>query len=160
MPQIKKRVYLHSQNGITPWSTCFSTAEIAQLVEHNLAKVGVASSSLVFRSKSDGWLNANHFIFCKLTRTSDPKLPPVRGLGGVNKSSREMPARSAGSSLVFRSKSDGWLNANHFYFLQTDSHERPHVAPYQGVRGCQQKFARNARECGLVARFPLQVQKF
>ena len=28
-------------------------AEIAQLVEHNLAKVGVASSSLVFRSKQD-----------------------------------------------------------------------------------------------------------
>ena len=28
-----------------------NTAEIAQLVEHNLAKVGVASSSLVFRSK-------------------------------------------------------------------------------------------------------------
>ena len=27
------------------------SAEIAQLVEHNLAKVGVASSSLVFRSK-------------------------------------------------------------------------------------------------------------
>ena len=26
-------------------------AEVAQLVEHNLAKVGVASSSLVFRSK-------------------------------------------------------------------------------------------------------------
>ena len=26
-------------------------AEIAQLVEHNLAKVGVASSSLVFRSR-------------------------------------------------------------------------------------------------------------
>ena len=29
-----------------------SNAEIAQLVEHNLAKVGVASSSLVFRSQS------------------------------------------------------------------------------------------------------------
>ena len=28
-----------------------TNAEIAQLVEHNLAKVGVASSSLVFRSK-------------------------------------------------------------------------------------------------------------
>ena len=27
-------------------------AEIAQLVEHNLAKVGVASSSLVFRSRT------------------------------------------------------------------------------------------------------------
>ena len=29
---------------------CETNAEIAQLVEHNLAKVGVASSSLVFRS--------------------------------------------------------------------------------------------------------------
>ena len=29
-----------------------TNAEIAQLVEHNLAKVGVASSSLVFRSKT------------------------------------------------------------------------------------------------------------
>ena len=29
-------------------------AEIAQLVEHNLAKVGVASSSLVFRSNCPG----------------------------------------------------------------------------------------------------------
>ena len=29
-------------------------AEIAQLVEHNLAKVRVASSSLVFRSKQEG----------------------------------------------------------------------------------------------------------
>ena len=28
-------------------------AEIAQLVEHDLAKVGVASSSLVFRSKQN-----------------------------------------------------------------------------------------------------------
>ena len=32
-------------------SRILKTAEIAQLVEHNLAKVGVASSSLVFRSK-------------------------------------------------------------------------------------------------------------
>ena len=31
-------------------------AEIAQLVEHNLAKVGVASSSLVFRSSLIGAL--------------------------------------------------------------------------------------------------------
>ena len=29
-----------------------TSAEVAQLVEHNLAKVGVASSSLVFRSKN------------------------------------------------------------------------------------------------------------
>ena len=34
-------------------SPTFGTqAEVAQLVEHDLAKVGVASSSLVFRSKS------------------------------------------------------------------------------------------------------------
>ena len=32
-------------------------AEIAQLVEHNLAKVGVASSSLVFRSTALEWWN-------------------------------------------------------------------------------------------------------
>ena len=32
-------------------SRILKIAEIAQLVEHNLAKVGVASSSLVFRSK-------------------------------------------------------------------------------------------------------------
>ncbi len=36
-------VYLHLQNGQY-------NAEVAQLVEHDLAKVGVASSSLVFRS--------------------------------------------------------------------------------------------------------------
>ena len=37
---LKKVVFLQPQNQ----------AEIAQLVEHDLAKVGVASSSLVFRS--------------------------------------------------------------------------------------------------------------
>ena len=37
---MKKVVFLQPQNQ----------AEIAQLVEHDLAKVGVASSSLVFRS--------------------------------------------------------------------------------------------------------------
>ena len=35
-------------------------AEIAQLVEHNLAKVGVASSSLVFRSQALEWWNGRH----------------------------------------------------------------------------------------------------
>ncbi len=38
-----------------PGNTYF--AEIAQLVEHNLAKVGVASSSLVFRSMALEWWN-------------------------------------------------------------------------------------------------------
>ena len=38
----KDNVYLHPKN-----------AKVAQLVEHNLAKVRVAGSSPVFRSKSD-----------------------------------------------------------------------------------------------------------
>ena len=37
-------------------NTVSKHAEVAQLVEHNLAKVGVASSSLVFRSKG------SHFV--------------------------------------------------------------------------------------------------
>ena len=37
--------------GINPY-ICSPNAEIAQLVEHDLAKVGVASSSLVFRSST------------------------------------------------------------------------------------------------------------
>ena len=40
-------------------------AEIAQLVEHNLAKVGVASSSLVFRSLISMEIDYNlHGNFC------------------------------------------------------------------------------------------------
>ena len=38
-------------------------AEIAQLVEHNLAKVGVASSSLVFRSRKRSKALGLFFIF-------------------------------------------------------------------------------------------------
>ena len=40
-------------------------AEIAQLVEHNLAKVRVASSSLVFRS-SKNRLFSRFFFFCSM----------------------------------------------------------------------------------------------
>ena len=37
-------------------------AEVAQLVEHNLAKVGVASSSLVFRSKKETFQETSLFL--------------------------------------------------------------------------------------------------
>ena len=47
----KNGVPLHSQSKNIAHVNFKCTAEIAQLVEHNLAKVGVASSSLVFRSK-------------------------------------------------------------------------------------------------------------
>ena len=39
-------------------------AEIAQLVEHNLAKVRVASSSLVFRSGNQQLTEIGLLIFC------------------------------------------------------------------------------------------------
>ena len=48
----------HLRASATRIGTIF--AEIAQLVEHNLAKVGVASSSLVFRSRSLEWWNGRH----------------------------------------------------------------------------------------------------
>ena len=41
----------------------FHFAEIAQLVEHNLAKVGVASSSLVFRSQGESSFYLVRFFF-------------------------------------------------------------------------------------------------
>ena len=41
---------LHSAQRKLTEKKISTNAEIAQLVEHNLAKVGVASSSLVFRS--------------------------------------------------------------------------------------------------------------
>ena len=43
-------------------------AEIAQLVEHNLAKVGVASSSLVFRSKTKEVSSNADLLFENITR--------------------------------------------------------------------------------------------
>ena len=61
-----------------------STAEIAQLVEHNLAKVGVASSSLVFRSKWKRQLQAVFFHFAlseMMARTKRPQVAPSRGWG-------------------------------------------------------------------------------
>ena len=45
-----------------------TNAEIAQLVEHNLAKVGVASSSLVFRSKTKEVSRNADLLFENITR--------------------------------------------------------------------------------------------
>ncbi len=62
----------------SPKKQCFRTenlliyeiAEIAQLVEHNLAKVGVASSSLVFRSWKDSKL-LSFFCYMQLCSVGD-----------------------------------------------------------------------------------------
>ena len=130
---------LHSQSGKRlHFRSGIYNAEIAQLVEHNLAKVGVASSSLVFRSKSQKRSRCflDLFLFCLLgyvtyppnplsvkgaygaesvVCTSDPKLPPVRGLGGVKIVREKCPrmrARgsfSAPSPKVLRTKSSKTL---------------------------------------------------
>ena len=52
----KKALPLHPQSRNKP--RLRKQAEIAQLVEHNLAKVRVASSSLVFRSKGQNLTSA------------------------------------------------------------------------------------------------------
>ena len=44
-----------------------SQAEVAQLVEHNLAKVGVASSSLVFRSFIETFPETSLFFFKRIS---------------------------------------------------------------------------------------------
>ena len=79
-------------------------AEIAQLVEHDLAKVGVASSSLVFRSK--GQFSTDLFSCPDLStvpRTRGPVLPLLEGRGGYKKA--RIHVADVGSSLVFRSSS-------------------------------------------------------
>ena len=53
--------YPEAQPNIAQISKKF--AEIAQLVEHDLAKVGVASSSLVFRSKRKDSRKVVFFVF-------------------------------------------------------------------------------------------------
>ena len=78
----KNGVPLHSQSERLQSSK--HNAEIAQLVEHNLAKVGVASSSLVFRSKWKRQLQAVFFRFALLetmARTERPQVAPPRGWG-------------------------------------------------------------------------------
>ncbi len=46
----KGRISLYLRKNIIPLQSFCGKAEIAQLVEHNLAKVGVAGPSPVFRS--------------------------------------------------------------------------------------------------------------
>ncbi len=46
----KRFIFLHKQKRDTIFAVAF--AKVAQLVEHNLAKVRVAGSSPVFRSKA------------------------------------------------------------------------------------------------------------
>ena len=51
-------------------------------------------------------LMPTYLILHKLARTSDPKVPPVRGLGGVNKISREICLRVARARVSFSAQNE------------------------------------------------------
>ena len=81
-------------------------AEIAQLVEHNLAKVGVASSSLVFRSHNIAFAEIAQLVEHNLApRIKDTNLGKV-----INAEIAQLVEHNlakvgvASSSLVFRSQ--------------------------------------------------------
>ena len=59
-------------------------AEIAQLVEHNLAKVGVASSSLVFRSIKRLPSGSLFFVWMYGLPDSDSRPLPEGAVGGAD----------------------------------------------------------------------------
>ncbi len=68
-------LYLCTRNPIETVASSKHPAEIAQLVEHNLAKVGVASSSLVFRSKIEGLEKSKLFCFQDFRLKNGPQQP-------------------------------------------------------------------------------------
>ncbi len=83
-----------------------SQAEIAQLVEHDLAKVGVASSSLVFRSRAKRSFRSSE------SRSKLSLIMPSRDRNSDSRSEAEIAqlvehdlakVGVASSSLVFRS---------------------------------------------------------
>ena len=65
----RKMCYLCNRNRERCFLEIRNLAEIAQLVEHNLAKVGVAGPSPVFRST----LNVYHAAMVELVDTRDLK---------------------------------------------------------------------------------------
>ena len=86
-------------------------AEIAQLVERNLAKVEVAGPSPVFRSRvaKERRIARFSFLFFGGGTGFDARdlKAPLSGAGGVNNESRPLLARSASASPVFRSRKKG-----------------------------------------------------
>ena len=129
MQNKKNGVPLHSQSKNIAYVNFKCTAEIAQLVEHNLAKVGVASSSLVFRSNEEA-VHWTAFLFDTMTRTKRHH-SPLSGVGGVNIVRDKSLARSAGSSLVFRSKSSGYRNVTAFLLYKLTTREDRFRKPIQ-----------------------------
>ncbi len=74
---MKKSCYLCTRKTDKGGAVQKHNAEIAQLVEHNLAKVGVASSSLVFRSNEEGLEKSKPFLFSAFRGKTAPHTPEV-----------------------------------------------------------------------------------
>ena len=95
-------------------------AEIAQLVERNLAKVEVAGPSPVFRSNNKGRTES---VLPLLLMQGMPGAclrdlkAPLSGAGGVNNGSRPSLAHSASASPVFRSREAKERRIARFSFL-------------------------------------------
>ena len=85
-------------NSSTPYGTAESetissylngNAEIAQLVEHNLAKVGVASSSLVFRSSEGSLKRLPFLLFVSMLHRCRNPLCSHRIIGRIGRKHRK-----------------------------------------------------------------------
>ena len=98
-------------------------AEIAQLVEHNLAKVGVASSSLVFRSVTKPrWRNGRRARFrcvcreaCRFESCSGHHVAEIAQLVEHNLAKVGV----ASSSLVFRSRREIGHSSLSFFVVRS-----------------------------------------
>ncbi len=131
---------LHSQT-----TNVATNAEIAQLVERNLAKVEVAGPSPVFRSKAKGRISEDS-PFCFAYRgegldTCDLKTP-LPGVGGVCNDARNR-SRAARVRVPFSAPEEGRSRKVLPSFrmpVQGTRHLRPQSAPSRG-RGCLQSFA-------------------
>ena len=114
-------------------------AEIAQLVERNLAKVEVAGPSPVFRSNNKGRTDS---VLPLLLMQGMPGAclrdlkAPLSGAGGVNNESRPSLAQSASASPVFRSREAKERRIARFSFLffggGRDSTPATSRRPFQG----------------------------
>ena len=87
------------QDYMLPLQTV-KNAAIAQLVEHNLAKVGVASSSLVFRSETQRTIERLSSAFFSVLRSGRMILYLVFRGAGVSIKVCEITCRSAGSNSI------------------------------------------------------------
>ena len=88
-------------------------AEIAQLVEHNLAKVGVAGSSPVFRSKLSGIMRVFFWDFARVVELVDTR--DLKSLGPKGRAGSSPAPGTLSNALLSHHGSFGMMQANCFF---------------------------------------------